>query len=670
MPRLHSMPSRHPHQSGHPPPPTSNQTKHGHYNRIYTTDKKHSRSNSRRQTPPPFGIQDLPIRERSCGSPCDVKDQRSGTLRTTTVQHRGYRFYQSSFDADGKGSILSVNRDAAGTTLTYLSYALLFLSMVLILINREGRFVFLLKKFASGSSRGVVCLCLFLSSQSLSASILSKDGATLDREQADRFAHLWLSYQGRTCPMQTLSADFTMKLTGKSSYKYADAQQVMLGWLFFPEKWQHVPLFDLEHPELKALIQASGKATFAHFFSADKQYRLEAYQKEMFSPGKQTPLGKEASRLDEKIQLIAMLQQGALLKLFPLANASGQVHWYAATDSLPENTGKLEALFVRNFFPMYYECIQQGYREKALLLIDKLAAFQMREGGDLIPSPRKMEIELLYNRAQLFSFLFKWNLTAGALGMLFFLFSFNATQRKPWAHRLFYILLWCSFLFTTTGLLARAYIGGRIPLSNGYETMLFIAWTVLLVGILCRSRAFLLTNFSFLLSGFCLLVAHIGSMNPAITPLVPVLQLPLLSIHVSLIMIAYALCGFMVLNSLTAFVLRIPAFAHTGASSTVLYLKELSELFMYPATFLLGAGIFVGAIWANVSWGRYWGWDPKETWALITFLLMSFSFHGKTLSWFNRPLFYHFFVLLVFASVLMTYFGVNHLLGGMHSYGG
>ncbi|MDR1371373.1 MAG: cytochrome c biogenesis protein CcsA [Dysgonamonadaceae bacterium] len=207
-------------------------------------------------------------------------------------------------------------------------------------------------------------------------------------------------------------------------------------------------------------------------------------------------------------------------------------------------------------------------------------------------------------------------------------------------------------------------------MSNGYETMLVIAWTALFVGLLFRRSSFLTTNFSLLLSGFTLLVAHIGSMNPYITPLVPVLQSPLLSIHVSLIMISYGLCGFMILNSLTAFLLMLFSGKKTETAQTVVNLKEMSELFMYPATFLLGAGIFVGAVWANVSWGRYWGWDPKEVWALITFILMSFTFHGNTISWFKRPVFYHIFVVIIFLSVLMTYFGVNYVLGGKHSYAG
>jgi ABC-type transport system involved in cytochrome c biogenesis permease subunit len=176
--------------------------------------------------------------------------------------------------------------------------------------------------------------------------------------------------------------------------------------------------------------------------------------------------------------------------------------------------------------------------------------------------------------------------------------------------------------------------------------------------------------FSFLLAGFTLLVAHISSMNPQITPLAPVLQSPLLNVHVLLIMSAYGLCGFMTFNSLASLAIWLLGGKKINRAAYIERTKETGELFMYPATFLMGAGIFIGAIWANMSWGRYWGWDPKEVWALVTFLLMGFTFHGQTLPWFRKPLFYHAFVLVIFLSILTTYFGVNYILGGKHSYAG
>jgi ABC-type transport system involved in cytochrome c biogenesis permease subunit len=319
---------------------------------------------------------------------------------------------------------------------------------------------------------------------------------------------------------------------------------------------------------------------------------------------------------------------------------------------------------------LYSEYVRNDKKEELSLLLSKLEEIQVKNAGTVLPSPTHMKAEILYNRLHIFSILFKLCLTLGCAGILLFIICTVREREMNRIQRVFYPLLILVFIIATAGLCLRGYIGGRLPMSNGYETMLFIAWCSLLTGILARKYSFLILNFSFLLSGFTLLVAHIGSMNPQITPLVPVLQSPLLSIHVSLIMISYGLCGFMLFNSLTSLILlALPGNQIRKRKQTEL-LKEMSELLMYPATFLMGAGIFVGAIWANVSWGRYWGWDPKEVWALITFLLMSFTFHGKTITWFQRPVVYHLFVIIIFISVLMTYFGVNYILGGKHSYGG
>ncbi|MDR3093436.1 MAG: cytochrome c biogenesis protein CcsA [Bacteroidales bacterium] len=282
----------------------------------------------------------------------------------------------------------------------------------------------------------------------------------------------------------------------------------------------------------------------------------------------------------------------------------------------------------------------------------------------------RIHAELQYNRLHLFSLLFKICLALGLTGLVIFIISTIRNRQYPRVEKVFTPLLVVTFCIATVGLGLRTCIGGRIPVSNGYETMLILAWLSLLTGLLARKYSLLTVVFSFLLAGFTLLVAHISSMSPQMTPLMPVLQSPLLNIHVLTLMVAYGLCGFMTLNSLTAVSVWIFGKNRADRQAQIERMKEMSELFMFPATFLMGAGIFIGAVWANVSWGRYWGWDPKEVWALITFLLMSFTFHKKTLQWFRHPMFYHLFVVIIFLAVLMTYFGVNYILGGRHSYAG
>jgi len=190
--------------------------------------------------------------------------------------------------------------------------------------------------------------------------------------------------------------------------------------------------------------------------------------------------------------------------------------------------------------------------------------------------------------------------------------------------------------------------------------MQFMAWCCILLAFCLQKKFIFAQPFGILVCGFALLVAMVGEANPRITQLMPVLQSPLLSVHVMVIMISYTLFAFMMLNGVAALVSR-----NEGRME---YLKTISNIMLYPALFLLTAGIFIGAVWANLSWGRYWGWDPKEVWALITMLIYSLGIHQGSLKWFRDPKHFHIFYILAFLSVLVTYFGVNFLLGGLHSY--
>ena len=204
-------------------------------------------------------------------------------------------------------------------------------------------------------------------------------------------------------------------------------------------------------------------------------------------------------------------------------------------------------------------------------------------------------------------------------------------------------------------------ISGHIPMSNGYETMLFMALVTLLISVLTMRRIPILQAFGPVVASFCMLVATLASGSPQITNLMPVLQSPLLSIHVAMVMIAYALLAMITLLAIQGLCL-----ARSRKFDQLERTTALSQLLLYPAILTLCIGIFVGAIWANVSWGTYWSWDPKETWALITLMIYAIPLHRSFVSW--SPARYHLFVLLAFLTVLMTYFGVNYFLSGMHSY--
>ncbi len=588
------------------------------------------------------------------------------------LRSEGYRFYQTSFDADNQGTWLSINYDPYGVPLTYTGYALLALSMWWVLIQPGGRFRRLLRHPALRGAM-MAAIGLFLGTASLHAqdtavSVTASHTIRLKKkvipeDLALKIGALQVLYSQRTAPLQTLARDFTLKLSGKSHYKGLQPEQVLCGWIFCPEEWQFEPLITIKNTQLAEMLGHASPAPLTAFFGPGKEYKLKEYAGRMPREEAPSPLKKALTETDEKIQLILMLESGSLLKLFPV-RVNGAVNWYAPTDSLPPSIPADKARFVRGWFTLLYENVLNEDYDTASLLVDKLSVYQHREGGTTALTNAKVQAERMYNRFEPTAWLYRLCLTSGLIGFLLLIW-------KPvggWAARSqlsLSIALTIMFLLLTATVALRSYIAGRLPLSNGYETMLFLAWVIQLFALYLRKKLPLAVTFGLLLSGFTLLVSTLGQMNPQITPLMPVLLSPWLSLHVSLIMMAYALYAFTFLCGITA-----PILLWQKRKAEVERLTVLSRLLLYPATFLLGAGIFIGAVWANVSWGNYWSWDPKEVWALISFLVYAIPLHDTSLPFFRRHLGYHIYMILAFSTLLMTYFGVNYFLGGMHSYAG
>ena len=515
------------------------------------------------------------------------------------LSEQGFRFYQSSFDEDKQGSWLTVNHDPWGIGFTYVGYILLGISMIGILFSRKGEFRRLMNHPLLKKG-GVLCLLLLAGNMQVQGRTLP----VLNIRQADSLASEQVIYHDRVVPFNTLARDFVMKLTGRASYAGLTPEQVIGGWLLRPEVWRYEPMIYIKNRELCRLLNLkTSYASVTDLFDGQR-YRLQDFWQGGRETGrKMSPLEKAIVETDEKVGLILMLQKGTLIRPLP------------------------------------------------------------KDGSVKPLSLSKVRAELIYNRIPFSKCLFMFNLTVGLLAFFHLVYCGlrRSSERSALSRRisrLFVVALYAAFLFQLLGYGLRWYVGGRIPLSNGYETMQFMALCTLLLACLFRCRFPFTVPFGFLLSGFSLLVAYLGQMNPQITPLMPVLVSPWLSMHVSLIMMSYALFAFMMLNGILALCIR-----RHGKM-----LMLLSRLLLYPANFFLGAGIFMGAVWANVSWGRYWAWDPKEVWALITFLVYGMAFHLKSLPAFRRPLFFHIYMIAAFLTVLMTYFGVNYILGGMHSY--
>jgi cytochrome c-type biogenesis protein CcsB len=571
----------------------------------------------------------------------DGQNKIKATVSMNNIfKYNGFRFYQASYDKDLKGTVLSVSYDPFGITITYSGYFLLFLSMLWLLFNKKGRFRKLIK------SLNIIALLLI--------SFDSQAQRTLTQEEAAAFGRLSMFYNGRIVPIDTYAHDFTKKITGKSSYKDFNAVQVLAGFIFFHEEWQEEPLIKIRDKEIRRRICNDGdcgnRLRLSDFFYSGI-YKLSTVEMSERHKGR-----REA---DEKVGLIVAQNTGATMKIFPQEN-----HWYSMIDDFSSINSE-DTLFISKVLYMAFDLLQQEDHLSVVDLLNKISVYQHKrvEYGSI--SDTKTRIEIIYNKLHVVEILFKINLILGLFAFTFFIWGTLTGKNNKWINILLFVQLILSFFFLLATLALRWYISEHVPLSNGYETMMFSALCITLITIVLNRKSKILTASGLLLSGFILLVASLGTMNPQITKLVPVLMSPWLSIHVSLLMISYSLFAFMMFNGIAATVIHLTA---KNSEKHIEKLQIISQVFLYPALFMLTAGIFIGAIWANVSWGRYWGWDPKEVWALITMLVYSLAMHSESLPIFRKPLFFHVFSILAFLTVLMTYFGVNLFLGGMHSY--
>ena len=556
----------------------------------------------------------------------------------------GTRLYQSSYDEDLKGSYLSVNSDPYGIPMTYTGYSLLFFALIAMLVDSKGKFRRLLRK------ETMVLLMLIAGYVSVQAQ------PSLRRQTADEFGKILIVYNGRICPVETYAIDFTKKLYGKKNYKDFTPCQVLTGFMFWGEEWMKEPILRLKGSELRSKLNMNEYIAPINLFGK-QGYILGPYLQD--TQGQENDnVSKQLLDTDDKMMLLMNLTQVKSLKIFPYMEKNESVDWFSPNDKFPASMSKAQQQYIRSILPLAAQLAKQGKTDMVNELIQKLRKYQYRYGGNTIPSNNAIRAENIYNKYPFTTLLFIFNLTAGLLSILFF------TKKRR--YKLFTWLMALSWIFLTFTMALRWMINGTIPLANGYETMLLLSWIIMLVAVLTTRKMQLMTTFGLLMSGFMLLVSHLGEMDPSITPRMPVLNSPLLSIHVSIIMISYALL------SLT-FICAIAYFCtynskREGIKSVNRQLTSLSQIFLYPAITTLGLGIFIGAIWANISWGNYWGWDPKETWALITFMIYAIPIHSDSFSSLRNPKRYHLFVLLSFLSILMTYFGVNYILGGMHSY--
>ena len=582
-----------------------------------------------------------------------------------SYQH--YRFYQSGYSEDNEGSVFSVSHDPYGIGITYAGYTLLLLSTVFFFFSPQSRFRQLLKSPLLHRSLTVILLLFAFSLNSNFLKANSTSPKVLPREVAEHFGDLYILYNNRICPLQTFARDFTFKIYGSSSYKGLTPEEVLTGWLFYYDSWKNEPIIRIKSNEARKLLEIEGNyARLKDYISTINEYKLEKMMNHIRS-GEQVTDKRGIEEADEKFNIINLVCTGAMMKIFPCRNIAGKtLEWYSQSDQLPQDMDNDKWVFIRKSMSYVNEMIVMKKYNDACLLLEKIKKYQQKECDGLLPADNKFKAEKIYNQ---FDYSKSVAMACICIGLICFIYychcmaSQKRTSRK--AIIILNILLWIVFTYLSAAICLRGYVSNHLPLSNGFETMQFMAWCTLLLTFLLQRKFAMLLPFGFLLCGLTLMVSMLGESNPQITQLMPVLQSPLLSIHVVVIMIAYSLLAFIMLNGVTAVILHQ---SQKECKEQIERLQIISQIILYPAIFLLAIGIFIGAVWANVSWGRYWGWDPKEVWALITMLVYALALHPRSLPWFHRTMFFHVFCITAFITVLITYFGVNFLLGGMHSY--
>ena len=596
------------------------------------------------------------------------------------LKHHGYRFYQSSYDQDEQGTILSVNNDKWGTIVTYFGYFLMTLGILWSMINSNSFF----RKTALGSSKSIV-LALFLIGGSLQMANAQDSNVTvairpIDQKHAEDFGKLLIqNNKGRTEPVYTFASELMRKISRKEKLLGLTPVQLFMEMNMNPQIWINEPIIQVSNIELQKHLDLKGKyATYSDFISDERGYKLQQMVQMAFSksPAEQSKFDKAIIKTDEKVNICYAIFSGKYMKIFPIPNQPERT-WYAMQEASLNAGNAEDSLFLANILPAYFSEVNKaretGNYTTANEFLNGLISYQRKNAGYELHSDFKTGIEVMYYKYNPFKKLFPFYTTTGVIFLLLLIIFIVMGKTVPnWLNLSFYTIVLIAFIFHTLGIAARWYISGHAPMSNGYESMIFISWVTLLAGFLFNKRSAFAIPATAALGGLTLMVANLSFMDPEITNLVPVLQSYWLTIHVSVITASY---GFLALGALigiinlTLIILRTNK-NHEHILNTLESLTILNHKTLIAGLYLLTIGTFLGAVWANESWGRYWGWDPKETWALISILVYTIVTHARLILGIKGIFTFNTLALLGFSSILMTYFGVNYYLSGLHSYAG
>ena len=626
-----------------------------------------------------------------------IKDDKTYDYRifmNRTLNEGNFLFFQSSYFPDESGTVLSVNNDP-GKWPTYLGYFLLTLGLFLNFFDKKSRFRKLTKFVANKNLAMFVLTLALLSTQNLKANESNTlptqevDDITIrvdylnklkneSKVTADKFGHLVVqSSGGRMKPLATLNREIVQKLSGKSSFMGMDANQIVLGMITRPDIWKDVKIIKINTPKLKKFLgvaESEKYISFSEAFGEKNEYLLtkESEKALLTKPIERGTYEKDIIKVDEKLNIIYSVFNGSLLNIFPKVydeqSADDNFKWYSPLEAMQEFSGQNQAAIGSVVRGLFNSTMDFDWNS-ANNYIDMIALYQDKVGTDIKPTASKVNAEIVFNKLDIF---FNLTLAYVILGfvmvVLAFVVIFKPEFKPAKTTKIILAILSILFAIQTFGMGYRWYLSGHAPWSDIYETLIYISWSAIFAGVIFFRNSLLALGAATIIAGIFMFTAHLTDVDPQITSLVPVLKSYWLTIHVSILTASYGFFGLSAILGFLTLIMFIFRKNRPHLDDVVRHVSAINEISLIIGLACITIGNFLGGVWANESWGRYWGWDPKETWAYVSIVVYALVLHLRFVKSLNTPYVLATASLLAFSSIMMTYLGVNFYLSGMHSY--
>ncbi|MBL4724045.1 MAG: cytochrome c biogenesis protein CcsA [Lutibacter sp.] len=611
------------------------------------------------------------------------------------LNYKGYKFFQSSYNITPQyeETHLSVNHDFWGSTITYAGYFLLYAGLVLMLFVKNTRFDFLRKNLkwiredrAKLTTIALLLVSSFAFSQQHNHTITKQqiDSALtanrIDIVHTEKFSKLIIQDAGgRMKPIHTYASQLLRKVSKQDTYEDMNATQVFLSIQQNPRIWFQIPIIYIEkgNTKLRDLIGIPHEqkyASLSNFFDSKGSYKIIEAQKKAQKSNIKSKFEKDIINVDRRVNLFYSAIIGDVLRIFPIPNDSNNT-WVSHNNIKQAHFKGQDSVFVRQILPIYLQSLSTDKASNDYTdsndILEGITNFQKKYGSNVYPDDHKIDLEIAYNKYDVFKKLYSYYMYIGTLMFFFVIFQiFKNNKVVNFLVKGSIAIIIGLFLMHTGGLIARWIVSGHAPWSNAYESMIYVGWATMLFGLIFGRKSSMTIAATAFLTAFILMVAHWNWMDPEIANLAPVLNSYWLMIHVAIIVASYGPFALGMILGLIALILMILTTEKNKAKIQLMIreITTINEMALVVGLVLLTIGNLLGGQWANESWGRYWGWDPKETWALISIMIYSLVLHLRLIPGLKGAFSFNFFSIAAFASILMTYFGVNFYLSGLHSY--